>query len=110
MANNLFKKPLSLKRYVTADIAEFERLLRLCETLPDYQVKGEGTTNNTKHCLNVCHQDVILEFKYATCDKPQVHGLNLSNLQVDIQGIAGSFDQQQVLLAELDRLMQRGGG
>ena len=102
--------PLSVQRYVTADMAEFERLLRLCEHNPACRVMTLCTTGRAARCQRVHYRDVILEFQYQLIKVPPAHGLTLSNLQVTIQGIAGSQADQMALLGTLDRLMQRGGG
>jgi hypothetical protein len=92
---------ITLEREMSASRAEFLHGLWLA--FPDGIAESGGL-------LRVADGGAAMEIELSPLPDRSIALLRLPNLKVRIRFIAGSRDEQQAMLARMDRAMQRGGG
>jgi len=92
---------LHLLRTVTSTEAEFSRALRLTRDV---------TISGAPPGFEVSNNRAALSITLAATSDLELGSLRMQRLRVEIIGLRGEQDDQQRLLACIDRTMQRGGG
>lgn len=87
------------------DMATTEREFRsgLSFAFPEGVTERDGA-------FHVTHADAAMEIRIAPLPPRVIALLKLPRLDIRIHFTAGSLEQQQAMLARMDRAMQRGGG
>ncbi len=64
----------------------------------------------TERGARVCRQNAVMEIAIAPCPDRRLGLVRLPQIRVHIRFVAGSLEDQQTMLVQMDAAMQRGGG